>query len=262
MKIQLLSFASRIFYGSQAKLIESASKFGIRNWATWKYYQLISTNFFWKNIRILRSRRGAGYWAWQPFIIKRALEKVSEGDVVVFCDSGLEFKRDISLLKGIISENDVTVFSAGNFVNSEYTKRDAFIIMGCDSDKYWNGPQVLGGFHIWKKNTNSIKVINEYLEYCTNYQIVSDSKDRFGSTFSNYVAHRHPQSILSLLAIKHNLTVYRCPLLSASEFYSQEFKFDKSEITDFEFEDQLLMAHRTREYRLIDRLLYKLGLWF
>lgn len=261
MEIHLVSFASRCFYTSQQTLEKSAADSGIKNIRSWKYRELIFTSFFWKNLRVLRSKRGAGYWAWQPFIINKSLQSVKEGDVVIFCDAGLKFTAPISKLNDILLQNDVLVFSAGNHINSTYTKRDAFILMGCDEERYWNGPQVLGGFHIWKKNERSLKVLADYYKYCTDHQVVSDSKNRLGDDLPDFVDHRHPQSILSLLALKHGLKIFTCPLMSTNEFNEQQLKFDPAMITGIDLEQPLLLAHRTRRYTFIDKLLLKTGLW-
>ena len=37
---------------------------------------------------ILKNKKGAGFWIWKHQIIKQQLEKVNDGDIVVYSDAG------------------------------------------------------------------------------------------------------------------------------------------------------------------------------
>ena len=75
--------------------------------------------------------------------------------------------------------------------------------MNCDSENYWESIQIEAGFSVWKKTDFSIKILNEWLEYCCNWDIISD--DNLNQNFNNFIDHRHDQSVLNNLSVKYNI---------------------------------------------------------
>ena len=51
-----------------------------------------------------------------------------------------------------------------------------------------------------------IDLLNEYLFFCKNKYIVSDHESIFGPEYDQWELHRHDQSILTNLIVKHNLS--------------------------------------------------------
>ena len=87
-----------------------------------------------------------------------------------------------------------------------YTKRDCFILMKCDNEKYWESIQVEAGIIVVKKTEYSIKIVDEWLEWCKNENILTDIPNICGKdNFSCFIDHRHDQSVLSNLAKKYNI---------------------------------------------------------
>src|SRR5262249_19707970 len=37
-----------------------------------------------------RSRKGFGYWIWKSHIVRRQMEDMAEGDILLYCDSGCQ----------------------------------------------------------------------------------------------------------------------------------------------------------------------------
>lgn len=182
----------------------------------------IDFSFYNENEKILSSSTGAGYWLWKPYFILKVLNSVSPGDIVVYVDSGNIFIDDpTSIIDKACENNSIILFdnrdgmmdgsSAQNFIS---IKKDCFVLMGCDTDEYIYGKHLNASYQIYMKNELSIKFVEEYLNYCKNFEMISDSPNKYGSNYPGYHAHRHDQSILSILAIKYNIT----PLVDPSEW--------------------------------------------
>ena len=104
------------------------------------------------------------------------------------------------------------LFRTHTLLNRAWTKRDCFVLMKCDSPKYWDAEQLMGSFSVFINNERSRKFVKEWMNYCCNENIISDVPNRCGlANFPEFKDHRHDQSILSLLAIKHDLEIYRAP---------------------------------------------------
>ncbi len=161
---------------------------------------------------MLRSRTGAGYWLWKPYFIKRALSMLNEGDFLLYCDSGSHFIDRIDPLIEIAvrTQQQVIPFELTH-LERRYTKRDAFILMGCDTARFTDTRQRLGGFILLQKSAFAEAFVNEFLDLAQDPRLITDMKSRLGSDYADFVAHRHDQSIFSLLTKRYGLTAYRDP---------------------------------------------------
>ena len=169
---------------------------------------LEGTDFYKENKSLLDRDRLAGYALWKPYIILDKLNKIDDGDVVVYMDCGdIPLQGTRECLLDHMNQYD-QYFMAGNHtcVNKWWTKRDCFHYMGCDEEKYWNAIQLEDGFLAFKKTEFNLKFVSEWLEWCKDERCVSDIPNQCGmSNYEGFKDHRHDQSIITLLQIKYNL---------------------------------------------------------
>lgn len=235
MRTYLINFATPDFYSSQNRLNLSAKKY-VDDIISYNLDWLKELGFFTENLKILTQKRGAGYWLWKPLIILTMLEKVEYGDVVFYCDSGIDLKKDIKPLI-LSSDRGIFLFKNDEYVpNSRYTKRDCFILMDCDSEEYWNADQVIAGFGIYTKSKKVMDFVKEWLAYGKDERIITDINNVMGKkNFPDFIEHRWDQSILSILARK-----YKLKLGNGSDYF--------------------LDVHRTRNRGILDNIFYKIKL--
>lgn len=170
----------------------------------------LDSEFSSKNSHILKLSRGAGYWLWKPYIIHNFMKKMDYGDILCYTDSGCEF---IKSAESVISRlektlNGLLLFELNsNFINKNLTKRDTFVYMKLDEEPFLSSTQILASFVFLKKNVFTINFVEEWLTYCEDYRIITDSPNECGlPNYQGFVDHRHDQSVLSLLARKYNIT--------------------------------------------------------
>jgi hypothetical protein len=206
--------------------------------------QDIDNEFYQKNIEILKQTRGAGYWLWKPYFINKVLSEVNDGDIVFYVDAGNVFLCDPSFIyENFDVNNGIILFdnrdgmkngqSAQNFISC---KKDSFVLMDCDNDEFVNGIHLNGSYQIYFKNDHSLKFVNEYLNYCQNINIITDTPNNHGENYNGYYEHRHDQSILSLLAIKYKIK----SLVDPSEWGNKS--------TERGF-NQIFLHHRNKNYK-------------
>lgn len=105
--------------------------------------------------------------------------------------------------KGLLS------FELKGLIEKDYTKRDAFVLMDLDEPKYTDSSQ-REATYIWLiKNEFTVKLINEYLEYAQNQNIITDLPNTTGDNYPTFKDHRHDQSIWSLLCKKYDVEPHR-----------------------------------------------------
>lgn len=168
--------------------------------------------FYMRNCDILNMKRGAGYWLWKPYIIWRALEESCEGDIIFYSDAAAEFIADVNPLLELTNQQDIVTFSLGPFRDGQWTKRDTFLLMGCDTVEFAESSQTMASFIIIKSSKSSRQFISEWLHYSQDRRSISDDPNALGHpNYPNFAEHRHDQSILSLLVKKWKLKTYRDP---------------------------------------------------
>lgn len=179
----------------------------------------IDTEFRIKNSNILNRPRGYGYWIWKPYFILKTMDKINTGDIILYLDVGMIAINDVKYIidicsggKGVLLfENRCGNKSGDIWKNIHWTKYDCFSMMDCNSNSCIYGNQVDAAFQVYKKNNMSLLFLNDYMKYCENENIVTDIPSIMGKENPEFIEHRHDQSILSLLSIKYNIDIERCP---------------------------------------------------
>jgi hypothetical protein len=205
MKIHLVDYATPAFYGSREMLHISARNHGINNIFSYGPKDL-SKEFKRKNKSILKHPKGAGYWIWKPYIILDALKKIGKDDVLIYSDADQGFVQNA----GILAKECVKL-GIGLYISPRpakvWTKRDCFIIMGCDIPEYHEDFLGLGGFSCWMRNELCEKILKEWLHYAQDPRIsIRDTPNVLGKpNLRGFRRHSTDQSIITMLALKHKV---------------------------------------------------------
>ena len=180
-------------------------------------------------------KRGYGHWVWQTYIHQVVLSKMDYGDIYHWCDVGCHFnKNGIYRLKDYIElvskdkkgflffsyqkpEYNITYkdYKFPSNYEYQYTKTDLLRYFKLDlKDKIVQSPQVWGGSFFLKKTETSVALMNKHFEITRNrYDLIDDDESKFKEkSHKGFIAHRHSQSVLSILAKLEN-----CKFISAYE---------------------------------------------
>jgi len=181
----------------------------------------IDSVFYQRNKEILTQKRGNGYWLWKPYIIQKSLEKMNEGEYLVYSDSGSCYINEIEqLIENMQSEKvEIMIFSLPNqYLEKFWSKRDAFILMDCDTEEYFNTSQRLAGFLVMRKSDAVCQFISQWLKWAQDSRIITDQENKMGrENYSGFRDNRHDQTILSLLSKKYKLPAFRNPSCVVSD---------------------------------------------
>jgi len=204
--ITVVNFADRKFKRNQRWSSISAKLFGKVNKVIEYGPKDIEKKIKEKNKESVKfNNKGFGNYYWKPFIVNKALDKIKEGDYLMYVDSGSFFLKSIlPLVKHMeVKQKNILCFKLP-LIEKQWTKRDTFLLMDCDSKEYINSPQILSGFFIVKKCNESISFLKSWQEYATDSRILSDDANALEMpNYKEFIEHRHDQSILSLLCKKN-----------------------------------------------------------
>lgn len=164
----------------------------------------IDKQFFKKNSKILSSKRGGGYWLWKPYFIDRVLSQINDNDYLVYSDAGTFFMSDLhNAVDKMLKLNTDVLISSVNYLEGMYSKRDAFVYMGVEGNGYEKTNQLDAAFLMLKKTPRTISLVKEWLNYCCNFNIISDEENTCGlPNYDHFVENRYDQTVLSLVCKK------------------------------------------------------------
>lgn len=211
--VVLVNFANDLFLDKQQKQNQSAQEIGGIDQIYSFSPENIDKNFFETNYEILSNPRGNGYWLWKPYFILKVLQTLNEEDFLFYCDSGAYFVDNvnslISLQKSI--NQDIVPFH-DQHIEKYYTKRDTFLLLNCDEVQYTDSLQIWAGFSMWKNTPFTIQFLNEWLHHAQDPRAITDIPNVLGkNNYPEFIAHRHDQSIFSLLCKKYQLESFPDP---------------------------------------------------
>ena len=168
-----------------------------------------------RNKEILSIPKGNGVYLWKPYFLNKAYQELKEGDYLIYTDAGSIYVNKIQYLIDCMEKEqvDLMVFSLENeMLERKYNKRDALILMGCDSTEYTDTPQSIGGYVVMKKSPFVEKFLKEDLEYAQDPRIITEQENTLGKpNYDDFVVHRHDQAVWSLMVKKHKLKRFRDP---------------------------------------------------
>jgi len=206
MNWHLISYADETFAKQQRFLHQMHKEEFVHHPFTRE--DLVQTNFYQENKKILDQKTGAGYWLWKPYYILEVLKSAEENDFVIYADCGDMFSKGlIGYVESILEDQDISLLLTTSLKNRFVTKRDCFIRMGCDDTAYHESNHLEAGFQIWRVCDKSIKAIEEYLECCKDEISINNDPSTLGEELPGFLEHRNDQSILTNLAIKNGYTV-------------------------------------------------------
>ena len=171
-----------------------------------------------------QNKKGYGCWIWKPYILKKKMESLKNGDILMYLDAGCEFDaKKTNMLKDFfirVKNEHIIGTQCGNedggLLEKYWTKADLFHFLGLNEPRFLDSPQRQGGTLLFYINDDTRKLINEWYNVACSYHYIDDSPS-VKKNAHNFQEHRHDQSIFSLLSKKYNLfsklSLYNCGVL-------------------------------------------------
>lgn len=217
MKSILISFATNPKWYRAQTLLNNTGKAGNLTGCI-SYTDKSKQWEFMNKYKDVYSTRGFGYWQWKPLIVLDAMNQVDNGDIIVYVDSGNLIVKPLDYIIDHCKANDITLFdnrdgepTGRQHINCIWTKRDCFTLMSCDTPAYHNAPQVNASYQLYKKTPRVMEFLEEYKKWCSDDRVISDDPNTTLPNLNEFKDHRHDQSILTNLAVKHKISLLPDP---------------------------------------------------
>jgi hypothetical protein len=208
MKTVLVNFANALFAPYQVINSLTGRRFGFDECRSFGPED-IDDAFARRNAETLGASRGAGYWLWKPYVVAKTLEELVDGDIVFYADSATHFVNSIDPMVDLLDRSALDLLILGEgFVEAQYTKRDAFVLMQLDDESYVRSPQRFASCFMVRRSPWSSNFLAQYLTFAENDRILTDRSNQCGlPNYPDFVGHRHDQSIFSLLSKKNRIPI-------------------------------------------------------
>jgi hypothetical protein len=181
-----------------------------------------------KNQHLWDYNKGDGFWIWKPYVIRKTLDIVNDGDIVVYCDTRYIMTEDIhSHIKSHFENTteDFFVLKTHHFVSDSiqiekmWSKGDAFHLIGVDINDESYPYQIWSGFICLRKNEKTIDIIDQWLNHCQDERIITDNVNVFQNNHSTFRENRYDQTVLSLVLKKNKIFMIDSPLSNVLSGY-------------------------------------------
>ena len=161
---------------------------------------------------IINNKRGFGYWLWKSYIVKKKMEQMKDGDILLYLDCGCEIdvkqKSKLETFFKQVKKDKIVGTMCGTEKNGhlerDWTKMDLFLKLNMNKPEYTNTVQRQGGTNMFYICDETRKIVNEWYNISCDYHLIDDSKS-VNKNYPTFQEHRHDQSIFSLLTKKYKL---------------------------------------------------------
>ena len=202
--IHLITFGNNSYINAKTRLCNEANDVGWFDSITSYGPEDLDEDFKNQFRNILNQSRGAGYWIWKSYIIKKKLAEIEDNDILIYIDAGCSInpkgKKRFDEYIQMLNESDEGVISFQMpHLEKIWTTKEVFEYFNLDiNGVFGSSGQIMSTIRIMKKVPNLIKLIDmEYEVYSNKPLLVTDHYNREQASY--FKDHRHDQSIFSLI---------------------------------------------------------------
>jgi hypothetical protein len=155
-----------------------------------------------------------GYFKWKPYIILKNLKNLKEGHILVYRDGNFakypqylnNFERIKIEVARIMNNIKESIFFAYENIGTKgifHQKKYVSDVIGNDKNEFFlNHDLINASLIICKKSDLSIKILEEWLKYCKNDNLVDYSNIDVNTERQDFRWHCNDQAVLNSIIIK------------------------------------------------------------
>lgn len=209
MSVKFITFGSHgNFIQAGNRLIRQAKRLNIFTETILYTSDYLKKSDFWvkHTLFINKNKRGYGYWLWKPYIIKKTMETMKDGDIVFYLDCGCELSpnKKGKLLDYISLVKTDKLIGTTTAIEKGWNKMDLIQTLDMNKGIYLNSPQRQAGTLLFLVCKETRDLVDEWYTLGCDYHNIDDSPSRL-KNLGCFKEHRHDQSIFSLLTKKYGI---------------------------------------------------------
>ena len=213
MKRWCVTFAGAGYDETVSKIVEDAPRFGADETLVYDDLWLRHHPFYELNRWIFDfvPNRCVGFCSWKPLLILETFKRAADGDVVLYTDGDCFPVGSMIPLFDIAEREGVWLARASAHQNRPWCKRDAYVILGQDDDpKYIDMAAGCARYCAFQKGPwMPFQLLAEWMTYSVNRLATTKSPSKLGPEHEGFYENRDEQAILTLLAHRYGIPLYR-----------------------------------------------------
>jgi hypothetical protein len=246
--IHFITFGDSGFAETKKRLLSQAESLGWFDTATAYGTEDLDDDFKERFKSILTMPRGGGYWIWKPYIIHKHLEKIKDGDILIYLDAGCyinpngykRFKEYIEMLNadesGDSGDSEGCIsFQMSHHTEDKWTTKEIFEHFNIheDSRDIIESGQFIATVRMFKKNANSMNIVSAWRNALYQNPLLftdyyNDANAADAVVFNNFnknkfIENRHDQSVLSVVC-----KLYKTIVLDDETYFAEGFGSEAS----------------------------------
>ncbi len=214
LSAHLLSFANRRYAGSLARLRGEAAAVGRFAGVRTLDERALSASYWLEHADTVRRHpRGYGLWTWKPHVIAEVLAELQPGELLVYCDAGCSLNAEgaprLEEYLNLAADHPagLLAFSLDGQAR-EWIKRQTLSAFGCDTAEFCSRPMIMAGVLVLRSGPVVRDFVTEWAARMADLSLVDDSPSP-GGEHQEFRAHRHDQSIFTILAHQRGVATIR-----------------------------------------------------
>ena len=228
--------------------------------------------------KLIAGSRGYGYWSWKPEVILMALDRIQDGDCLLYIDAGCHLnsrgkQRLLEYFKileqeetGVLAfqaikptENNSSLVYDGRKLfdqpNYRWIKGDLFDYFGAKNNPSVVNDQAIGAGVIFiRKCDRAIRIIREWQQIIWHHFNLLDDTPSVSANLAGFIEHRHDQAIWTLLCLKHHIKT-----LSAYEYWYPIKNAKKLKPDWLALEEFPIHAKRDKDFGMLKNILRRIN---
>jgi hypothetical protein len=208
-RIHFLTYGNDRFRNSKKRILKEAERLGVFHSRVARCPDDLDENFREQFKRILNCTRLGGYGIWKPHIVLRELERMKDGDGLVYLDAGCtinlqgekRFWQYIQMVKD--SEEGMLSFQLPHCPERDWTTRQTFDYFKMDlNHEHATSSQYLSGILVMKKCPAVIEAVSLWLKAVYEQPLLFTDDLSGMQSYPGFREHRHDQSFFSIIRKK------------------------------------------------------------
>ena len=220
-KIHFITYANDKFKDAKKRIIKEANSFGEFSSVKGFGPEDLSVEFSSKFNDVLSQSRGAGFWTWRPHILKETLDRMNDGEFLVYLDAGCKLnpqgKKRFYEYIDMLDKSDYGflsfAMSGGVGPGSleperNYSVKEVFKYFSIDVESEMaKSGQYLGGVLILQKNDHAMKLVDMFMKALEDDPLMFSDHYNDRQQEHYFRDNRHDQSISSIIRKIHGSVV-------------------------------------------------------
>lgn len=207
--IHLCCFSDSRMTISQQKLVASAKRFGIESCHVWRETDLPDW-FIDNNKEVFANEFGYGFYIWKSFIIWQTMKKLNQGDILLYCDSGITLVDSVQPVIDSMSNNDIFLMGNG-WPMRDWTKMDIlhtiYPMVDWYADKAALFQQVQASCMLFRVSDFSKAFVKQWLLYCQ-FPGFCDNSPSHIPNVPTFRENRWDQAVLGVLQLSWGIQLH------------------------------------------------------